>query len=110
MYMSVILTGFREASKDTFLTRTKREDGSAELACRLLTAFALLRQHQPARRGQKEDAELPLRLHPLRLLADDLVVRAGVVHQDEPVRVHLRQKVPHLLLADVEIGVAEEQV
>src|SRR5712692_713142 len=74
---------------------------------RLFSALALLRDHQAARRGQQHDGEQAFLLQTQRRLAHDFHVRTGVVHQDQAVRVHLRQKMTHFLLAQRHVAVAE---
>ena len=58
----------------------------------LAAAGAGLGDDEAAWGGQKDDGEQSLGLHGARGIADDFVVRAGVVDQDDAVRVDLREE------------------
>src|ERR1700743_1980411 len=61
-----------------------------------LAPLPLLRHHQPPRRGQQHHRNQPLTLHLLRRFPHRLHRRTRVMHQDQSVRIDLRQKSPHL--------------
>src|SRR5581483_1616657 len=85
-----------------------RETRSSEW--RLTSAVAFLGDHQAARGGQKDNRNQTFSLQLERSFADDFQVRTGVVHEDETVRIHLRQKTPHLLFTDGHVTVAEQEI
>src|SRR5438477_13052216 len=76
----------------------------------LFSSFPLLSDDQSARRRQQHHRNQAFALELERRFADDLQMRAGVVHQDEPVRIHLRQKSANFLLTNRHVAVAEQQV
>ena len=75
-----------------------------------LLSFPLLRHHQPPWRRQQHHRDQPLRLQPQRRLPHHSRMRSGVMHQDQPRWPDLRQIPPHLLLANLQIAVAVEQI
>ena len=84
--------------------------GDAQGALALGGALLRLREDQSARRRQQQDRKQSFALQVQRGFAYDFQMRAGVVHQDEPIRVHLRQEARDFLLADGHVAVGEEQV
>ena len=84
--------------------------GDAQGALALGRTLPRLRDDQSARRGQQQDGEQALALQAESRFAHHFQVRARIVHQDEPIRIHLRQEAHHFLLADGHVAVGKEQV
>src|SRR5580658_506350 len=69
-----------------------------------------LSEHESTRRWQQQDGDEAFALELLRGFAHGLQVRARVVDDDEPVGVHPRQEALHLGLAEIGVGVGEEEI
>src|ERR1700727_1025322 len=77
---------------------------------RLGAAGAGLGDDEAAGGGQEDGGEEAFGFHGFGGVADDFVVGAGVVHEDEAVGIDLGEEALYFLLADGHIGVREEEV
>lgn len=76
----------------------------------LVHGSSRLGEDEPSRRGKEEDGENTFAFQLEGGFADSLEMAAGVVYQNEPVGIHLREEAADLGFAEVGVGVGEEQV
>jgi len=64
----------------------------------------------PARSGEQHRGDQTFSLQAQHGLSHHSKVRTGIVHENQPARIDLREKAAHLLLADGAVTIAEEYV